>query len=121
DFNAYANGKWVAANPIPADKTRWGAFDALAEQSLDAQHTLVQKAEKAAGKSGTSAIESKIGWFFRAGMDEAAINKAGFTPIKSDLAAIAALDDTAAIVTWLGQAFASGDGQGFRFGAGADY
>src|SRR3546814_6512198 len=24
DFNAYANGKWIAANPIPADRVRWG-------------------------------------------------------------------------------------------------
>ena len=121
DFNAYANGKWVAANPIPADKTRWGAFDALAEQSLDAQHTLVEKAEKAASKAGTGAVERKIGRFYQSGMDEAAINKAGFSPIKADLAGIAALDDTAAIVAWLGHAFANGDGQGFRFGAGADY
>ncbi|MEO5566382.1 MAG: M13 family metallopeptidase [Luteimonas sp.] len=121
DFNAYANGKWIAANPIPADKTRWGAFDALAEQSLDAQHTLVEKAEKAASKSGTGAVERKIGRFYQAGMDETAINKAGFKPIKADLAGIAALDDTAAIVAWLGHAFAKGDGQGFGFGASADY
>ncbi|MDN5782317.1 MAG: peptidase, partial [Luteimonas sp.] len=41
DFNAYANGKWIAANPIPADRTRWGAFDQLREQSLEAQHKIV--------------------------------------------------------------------------------
>jgi putative endopeptidase len=121
DFVGYANGKWIAANPIPADKTRWGAFDALAEQSLDAQHTLVEKADKAADRAGKGSVEQKIGWLFRSGMDEAAIDKAGFDPIKPDLARIAELDDTAAIVAWLGHAFADGDGQGFRFGASADY
>ena len=25
DFAAYANGKWIAANAIPGDKTSWGA------------------------------------------------------------------------------------------------
>src|SRR3546814_1020101 len=39
DFNAYANGKWIAANPIPADRVRWGAFDQLREQSLHAQRS----------------------------------------------------------------------------------
>ena len=31
DFNGFVNAKWVAANPIPADRTRWGAFDQPAE------------------------------------------------------------------------------------------
>src|SRR3546814_10377837 len=39
DFNAYANGKWIAANPIPADRVRWGAFDQLREQSRSEEHT----------------------------------------------------------------------------------
>ena len=30
DFNTFVNAKWVAANPIPSDRTRWGAFDQLA-------------------------------------------------------------------------------------------
>src|SRR3546814_2466452 len=54
-------------------------------------------------------------------MDEAAIDKAGFDPIKPDVAAIAELDDTADIVAWLGDAFAKGEGQGFRFGSGSDF
>ncbi len=121
DFNGYANGKWIAANPIPADRTRWGAFDQLREQSLDAQHKLVDAADANADKAATGSITQKIGWLYRSGMDEAAIDKAGFDPIKPDLAAIAKLDDTAALVAWLGAAFAKGEGQGFRFGSGTDY
>ncbi|HET8897431.1 MAG TPA: peptidase, partial [Rhodanobacteraceae bacterium] len=37
DFNAFVNAKWVKANPIPADQTRWGAFDELREKSLNEQ------------------------------------------------------------------------------------
>ena len=95
DFNGYANGKWIAANPIPADKTRWGAFDQLREQSLAAQHKIVDAADANADKAKAGSIEQKIGWLYRSGMDEAAIDKAGFDPIKPDLAAIAKLDDTA--------------------------
>ena len=121
DFNAYANGKWIAANPIPADRTRWGAFDQLREQSLEAQHRIVDAADAGADKAAAGSIGQKIGWLYRSGMDEAAIDKAGFDPIKPDLAAIAKLDGTADIVAWLGQAFAAGEGQGFRFRSGADF
>ena len=121
DFNAYANGKWIAANPIPADRTRWGAFDQLREQSLAAQHKIAEAADAKADKAKAGSIERKIGWFYRSGMDEAAIDKAGFDPIKPDLDAISKLGGTADIVAWLGNAYANGEGQGFRFGSGTDY
>ena len=121
DFNAYANGKWIAANPIPADKTRWGAFDELREQSLAAQHKLVGAADKNAEQAQAGSIEQKIGWLYRSGMDETAIEKAGWTPIKPDLDAIAKLKNGADVAAWLGKAFAQGNGIGFRFGPGADF
>ena len=121
DFNAYANGKWIAANPIPADKTRWGAFDELREKSLAAQHTIVERADKGADAAPAGSIEQKIGWLYRSGMDEAAIDRAGYGPIKPDLAAINRLKDQREIVAWLGSAFARGDGIGFRFGPSADF
>ena len=121
DFNAYANGKWIAANPIPADRSRWGAFDALAEQSLDAQHALVSKADAGADTAKAGSIEQKIGWLYRSGMDEATIDKAGYTPIKPELAQIAKLKSSADVAAWMRTAFAKGEGQGFDFGAGADY
>jgi putative endopeptidase len=120
DFNAYANGKWVAANPIPADRTRWGAFDQLSEKSLDAQHALVVSADKAADKAPAGSVRQKIGWLYRSGMDEAAIERAGYDPVKPELAAIAALQDTKDIVAWLGKAFADGRGARVPIGAQAD-
>ena len=121
DLNAFVNAKWIAANPIPADRTRWGSFDALREQSLTAQHAIAEKAAANADRAKPGSIEQKIGWLYRSGMDEAAIEKAGFDPIKPDLAAIAKLQDTADVVKWLQQAYARGEGQGFGFGSGADY
>ena len=29
DFGAHVNGKWLAANEIPGDRTSWGAFEML--------------------------------------------------------------------------------------------
>ena len=98
DFNGFVNAKWVAKNPIPADRTRWGAFDQLREHSLETQHDIAEKAAKDADSAKAGSIEQKIGWFYRSGMDEAAVEKAGYDPIKADLAKIDALKTPADIV-----------------------
>ena len=121
DFNGFVNAKWVAANPIPADKTRWGAFDALREQSLNTQHEIVEAAAKNADRAAAGSIEQKIGWFYRAGMDEAAIEKAGLGPIKSELDRIAALKTPQDIADYIIDEHARGLGELFMFGAGADF
>jgi len=33
DFYQFACGGWLAANPIPADRPRWGRFDELSEKN----------------------------------------------------------------------------------------
>ena len=42
DFNAYVNGKWIAANEIPADRQRFGAFDMLREGATQDVKSLVE-------------------------------------------------------------------------------
>ncbi|HST27093.1 MAG TPA: M13 family metallopeptidase [Rudaea sp.] len=121
DFNDFVNAKWVAANPIPPDQTRWGSFNVLNEKSLNDQHALVEAAAKDAAHAAPGSIERKIGWLYASGMDEAAVDKAGFDPIKPELAAIAALKTPKNIIAWLQNSFAKGDERVFRFGAGADY
>jgi len=121
DFTSYVNSRWIAANPLPADKVRWGAFDKLAESSLNAQRSLVEKAEQGADHAAAGSIEQKIGWFFHAAMDEAAIERAGIDPIKPELASIAALKDAKDITVWLSHAHKRGSGLLFAFGALADF
>ena len=118
DFNAYVNSKWIAANPVPADKTRWSTFDVLREKSLDTQHEIV---EKAAADTNASGNEQKIGGFWKSGMDETAINAAGAKPIQPELDKIAAIKDSKSLVTYLMDSFSRGVGIPFAFGSGADY
>ena len=121
DFNGFVNAKWVAANPIPNDRTRWGAFDKLAEDSLNTQHEIVDAAAKNAANAKAGSIEQKIGYLYASGMDDAAIEKAGFDPIKPKLDAIAALKNSKDVANYLTQSFADGDMQVFEFGSGADF
>ena len=121
DLSAFVNKRWVATHPIPEDRTRWGAFDELAEKSLDEQHQLVEQADSGADAAPAGSIAQKIGWLYRSGMDSAAVERAGDDPIKPALAAIAALNTPADVVAWLDTSFADGQEPLFRFGSGADY
>jgi len=121
DFNGFVNAKWIAANPIPQDRTRWGAFDALAEKSLNTQHDIVDAAAKNAAQAKPGSIEQKIGYLYQAGMDQDTINKLGYDPIKPELAQIDALKKPADVAKYITDRFAQGDQQVFAFGSGADF
>ncbi len=121
DFNGFVNAKWVAAHPIPADRTRWGSFDALREDSLNVQRKLVENAASHAAHANSGSIEQKIGYLYASGMDEAAIDKAGFDPIKPQLARIAALKNGADVATYIRDSHARGEPVLFSFGGNADF
>ncbi|RXR06589.1 M13 family metallopeptidase [Pseudoxanthomonas composti] len=119
DLNAYVNGKWLKANPVPADRTTWGSFEVLAERTLAIQHALVEQIAQAQPAAGS--IEAKLGDVWRTGMDEAAIDAAGIAPLQPQLEAIAGLKNAGAVVAWLRERYAQGQGFLFSFGGNADY
>ena len=114
----FVNSKWLAANPVPADKTTWGSFEMLDERSQAASRNI---AEAAAAKQGATGIEKLIGDIYASGMDEATIEAAGITPIQPMLGRIAALKTPADIAQYLRDEFAAGRGEVFGFGAEADF
>jgi putative endopeptidase len=89
DFNAYANGGWIKATPIPADKPSYGIFAMLADETRKRTLALIEESVKA----GSSADEDarKIADFYSSFMDEAAIESKGIAPLKPRLDAIAAI------------------------------
>ncbi|GAA0703710.1 peptidase [Dyella marensis] len=121
DFNGFVNAKWVAAHPIPPDRTRWGSFDALREDSLSAQRTIAEAAARHPAQAQAGSIEQKIGYLYASGMDEAAIEKAGYDPIKPQLARIDALKNGADVAAYIRDSYARGDGVAFRFSGSPDF
>ncbi|MEB1845162.1 M13-type metalloendopeptidase [Xanthomonas campestris pv. campestris] len=119
DLNGFVNAKWLKANPVPSDRTSWGSFEVLAERSLTIQHALVE--QLARGNLSAGSVDAKIADLWRTGSDEAAIDKAGITPLQPQLKAIDALSDAPAIAAWLRDSYAKGQGFLFSFGANADY
>ena len=114
----FVNSKWLAAHPIPADRTTWGSFEMLTERSLAASRQL---AEAAAAKTDNTGVEKLVGDMYATGMDEAAINAAGITPIQPMLDKISTLKTPADIAQYLREEFAAGRGDGFNFYSNADF
>ena len=119
DLNAHVNGKWLAANPIPEDKTAWGNFNILRDRSLFVQQQIVQAA--AAAKNAPGSNEQKLGDLYRLGLDEARLNADGIAPVKPTLAKIDALADGPAVAQYLYDSFSQGDQFVFAFYAGEDF
>lgn len=108
------------ANPIPPDRTSWGTWEILGEQSLTLQHHIVENAATLADKQADP-VARKIGMLYAAGMDEAAREAAGYTPIQATLDEIAALKSGQEVADYIRRRHAEGDGQLFVFGAVADF
>ena len=118
DLNGYVNSKWLAANPIPGDRTSWGAFEMLDERSNAVQQ---QIAEQAAADANATGVEKIVGDLWATGMDEAKIEAQGIKPLDSRLAEIDKLTDADSISAYLRDTAAKGEGYLFGFGPEADF
>ncbi|MEO7105701.1 MAG: M13 family metallopeptidase N-terminal domain-containing protein, partial [Rhodoferax sp.] len=78
DFYQYTCGGWIKNNPIPADQARWSVYGKLYQ---DNQRFLWGILDTLSHKeTGNSANQQKIGDYYAACMDEAAVEKRGATP-----------------------------------------
>jgi len=118
DFGGYVNSKWLAANPIPGDRTSWGAFEMLNERSKAVQRQL---AEQASADAQATGVEKIVGDIFATGMDAEKINAQGIAPLKSRLDAIATLDSKEAVADYLRDSAAKGENVLFGFGSSPDF
>ncbi len=101
DFNAYANGAWIKATPIPADKSSFGAGEILIDETRKRTQTLIQEASQAGANA--SGVARKVGDFYASFMDEAGIESKGIAPLKPQFDAIAAIGDRHALARVVGE------------------
>jgi putative endopeptidase len=114
DFYRYANGGWLDSNPIPAEYSNWGMGNELRERNFNQLKQILDDTAKTKAKPGSNA--QKIGDFYASAMDEAAIEKAGYGPVKPDLAAIEKAKNSADVVALLRRWHAQGLQPLFNFG-----
>jgi putative endopeptidase len=101
DFFQYANGGYVKALSIPADRSSYGAFDALNELSQSRLHVLL---DKTAADTAAAGDRAKVGALYRGFLDEAKVNALGGKPMAADLAAIRAEKTKADVARQMGKA-----------------
>ncbi len=118
DFYQFACGGWRKANPIPPDQTRWGRFNELAERNREELHQILEAAKDEAAKRST--IEARVGDYYAACMDEAAIETRGRKPLEPIQARVDAVQSKADFFRLLGEHEAGALPTLFRFGAAPD-
>src|SRR5258707_5065092 len=75
DFYQFACGGWIRSNPIPPDESRWSVYGKLAQDNQRFLWGILDGLAKST--AGRSLTQQKIGDYFAACMDEAAVEKFG--------------------------------------------
>jgi putative endopeptidase len=86
DFYHYSCGGWQKNNPIPGDQTSWDVYSKLYQDNLNFLRGMLEQA--ASEKGPRSEAVQKTGDFYTSCMDEAAIEKRGYSALQADLQAI---------------------------------
>ncbi len=119
DFYQYANGKWLARTPIPADQASWGTFNIIQDRNLAILHTLAEAA--AANKDAPEgSAAGKVGAFYRSGMDETRLEAEGAKPLAPEIAAINAIHDHPSLLREMAHLQRLQIDAGFGMGVGQD-
>jgi putative endopeptidase len=120
DFFKFVNGTWLKNTEIPADKTRWGSFDEL-RQNTDKDALAILKDASKNPKYKSNTDQGKAINMYKAAMDTVARNKQGIAPLKPYLAKINAVKNIKDLQKLMMEEEAQGGGAGFfGVGVGAD-
>jgi len=87
DFFRYANGGWIKANAMPADRAYWGV-DTLLEQE---NQSFIRDLLTSLPASPEGSVQRQLADFYGSGMDEKGIDAAGFSPLQTELDRITAI------------------------------
>ncbi|HYI12490.1 MAG TPA: M13 family metallopeptidase [Thermoanaerobaculia bacterium] len=120
NFYQYATGGWQKAHPLPSTYARYGRFEEVAERNRETLRAILESAAaEKASEAGSNT--QKLGDFWGACMNEAAIETEGIAPIRGDLDRINAINSRADVVAELHRQHQKGVAPLFRFSAQNDY
>ena len=118
DFYQFATGGWQKLNPLPAEYSRYGSFDQLAETNQKRINELVETLASQENEAGS--VAQKVGDLYKMVMDSAKRNADGYEPVKADLAEVAAINNVHDVYSLLAKMTINGSGAYFGIFVGAD-
>lgn len=119
DFYRYVNGAWLDKTQIPNDKTSWGSFEELYENTnKDVAKILKEASSNPSYKSNTD--EGKAIALYKTIMDVDARNKAGIEPLKPYLTKIDAIKTVQDLQNFITEMQPEGGAGFFGIAIGAD-
>jgi endothelin-converting enzyme/putative endopeptidase len=117
NFYLYACGNWMKENPLPPQYSRWGRFNQLADHNEEVLRGILEDSAK---HQDRSAIDQKIGGFYSACMNEAAIDKAGAAPVRPEIERIQAMKEKSDLTGEVARLQSQGISALFRFTSSPD-
>jgi putative endopeptidase len=120
DFYQFANGGWLAKNPIPAAYPAWGVSSVLSESNLETVRQIVEAAAKNANAPKGS-NEQKVGDYYASCMAEEKIEAAGLKPLESELALINNVKDQTSLQAEIAHLTDIGMNVPFESGSNQDF
>jgi putative endopeptidase len=96
DFFSHQNGKWLATTEIPADKSSWGAFAKLRDDTTPQLRAIVEAAQADQGKKAGSE-KQKLGDYYTSYMDEPKLEALGVRPLAGELSRVRSIRDKKAL------------------------
>jgi putative endopeptidase len=119
DFYRFAVGKWRETHPLPAQYSRYGRFEELAERNREVLHKILEE-DAAMTNAAPGSAEQKVGDFYAACMNETAVDAAGISPIQPEIDRINGISDRASLLTELNHLHTAGYAPLFRVGGTND-
>jgi putative endopeptidase len=119
DFLDYAAGTYLRDLKIPPDQSAWGSFYMLRDLSDARVHAILEEMAARAGEAPDT-DDGKIGAFYKAFMDTAAVEAKGVAPLAPALSAIRDIGSREALAAWMGHANAGFGESIFSVGVNVD-
>lgn len=118
DFFRFVNGAWYDKTEIPSDRTRWGSFDELRQNTdkdaLDILNAAIKKGY------GPTTDQGKAVSYYQSILDTIGRNKKGYEPLKPYLSKIDAIKDVKGLQAFLIEMEPIGGAGFFGVGVGTD-
>ena len=122
DLFRHVNGAWLDSAEIPEDRSVYGTFHRLRDESEAQLRVIVESAAAAAtaDESEPGSESRKVGDLYNSFLDEETVDRLGAEPIAEPLASVEAVTDRAGLIRVLGTLDRAGTGGPFGYFVNGD-